>query len=153
MSFKLDSAVYDLGTVEGQQSAIDDMIREINSQFDQSSGMTTYDVVAYTQLTVTLIDGSPTGTYTTPYLHGLGFAPVVLCWLLPGGNPDQHIPLGYLEMNFAPGGKVLTQDKFRVDDQFLYYDVFAVSTGGHFSSLNHSAAFYIFNIPARVGLT
>lgn len=143
----LDITAYDLNTTDGQADAIDDLIGESNSQFDRLNNVVSFAVQAYTQLTVNLVNGQPTGTYQASYNHGLGFPPAVLAYFLQTGQ-GFYAPLPYDEAQFdAPPGVSNTYQYFTVDETNVYFNVFAVNNGGAFSSTQFSAAFYIFNLP------
>lgn len=152
MGTLLDSSVYDLTTSDGQQKAIQDIIDQQNDIYDRSQSITGYQVVAYTQLTVDLIDGSPSGIYTTSYIHGLGYAPQVISFGIQPGTSFYN-PLQYIEKVggiFNPDPHANTYQYWTTDSQKIYFNVLAISTGGHFTTLHFSGAFYIFNLPAQV---
>lgn len=145
----LDASTYDLTTPPGQDLAISDIIDEQNRQFEQSGSLTTYSVVAYAQLDVDLIQGSPSGVYTTSFIHGLSYAPTVLAYSL---NPDGSFfqPLPYVDTDLLAPGPMLTYQYASADESLVYFNVQAISTGGLFDTTSFSAGFYIFNIPAQV---
>lgn len=145
----LDPLAYDLTTPEGQRHALRDIIDEHNSQFDKSANLNSYQVSAYVQLSVTLVDGNPTGLYTATFKHGSGFPPAVLAYnLVPGTAFYNQSP--FIELAFAAPNPIRSHSYFTVDKDNLYFNVFGVSSGGAFDTHDFSAGFYIFNIPAQV---
>lgn len=149
MAQLLDSSVYDLDTPAGQQKALQDIINQQNQIYDRSQSQTGYQVVAYTQLVTDLINGSPTGTYTATYVHGLGYPPLVLGYMNVAG-PLTYAPTAYDEIQFMPGGLTNTYQSFRVDSQNLYMDTYARNLGGFFSTTHIVGSFYIFNLPLNI---
>lgn len=148
----LDVTGYDLTTSDGQNAALQDIIDEQNRQYDQSAAASSYTIVAYAQLIVDLIDGSPSGIYTATYVHGLGYPPAVIPFDLIGNSSDSgYTPLPYVEKKggiFTTDPQANTYQYYTVDNNNLYFNVLAINTGGFFSTLHFSAGFYIFNIPA-----
>jgi len=139
----IDAGAYDLTTVSGRSEAIDDIVSESNSQFDALSTAQVFNVSAYTQLSLTIIPGQSAGTTTTSYIHGLGFPPVVVGYMLNPVNPSYNrLPL--IEMNVTGVGAVVANSYFTVDSNNLYFNrtiTSAVEIGVF------TAAFYIFSIP------
>lgn len=148
--FLLDSAGYNLSSPEGQAQAIQDIIDLQNKNYDRAQSITGYQVVAYQQLTISLINGQPSGVYTTQYIHGLGYPPRVIAFMLQPST-QFYAPLPYLEVQFDGGvGRMNTNQYFTVDEQNLYFNVHAINRGGFFTSTQFSAAFYIFNLPLNI---
>lgn len=149
MSKLLDSSVYNLDTPAGQQQAIQDILNQQNEIYDRSQSQTAYQVIAYAHLVVDLINGSPTGVYSATYVHGQGFPPLMLPYLIVAG-PNTWAPNGYVETNFAPGGLDSDYAYFSCDAQNAYFNVFARNLGGFFATTHWEAGLYIFNLPLNI---
>lgn len=149
MSQLLDSSVYDLDTPKGQQQAIQDILNQQNEIYDRSQSQTAYQIIAYAHLTVDLINGSPTGVYSATYVHGQGFPPLMLPYLIVAG-PNTWAPNGYVETQFIPGGTDNDYAYFSCDAQNAYFNVFARNLGGFFATTHWEAGLYIFNLPLNI---
>jgi hypothetical protein len=145
----LNSNVYDLTTPDGQLQALQDIVDEQNNQYDRSVSTQGYNVVAYSHLVVDLINGSPTGVYKATYVHGQGFAPVFLPFLIVAG-PNTWAPNGYVETNFAPSGPLNDYAYFTCDAQNIYFNVFARNIGGIFSTTHWEGGIYVLDIPLNI---
>lgn len=146
----IDSAAYDLGNPEDQKKALQDIIDEQNRQYDRSQSLQGYQIVAYASLTLDLIDGSPSGIYTTPYVHGLGYPPQCLGF---GFNFGNYNPLIYVDKAggiFTPVPNAQGYSYWTVDNQNLYFNILAISSGGHFPFLHFTGSFYITNLPLNI---
>lgn len=148
----LEDDNYDLATPAGQQDALQDILDEHNSQFDQLYGLDQFPVYAYQELTVTLHNGDPSGTYSTSLQHGLGFPPVVIVFLKDIANGG-YFAMPYVQNVAQINSGVSYIDSywyFTVDNQKLYFNVYATNEGGVFNETTITAGFYIFNLPAQV---
>ena len=143
-----DVATFDLANAQGQANAIKQLFENHNDVYGRSESLTSYQVVAYAQLTVDLVNGDPTGIYTATYKHGLGYPPLVLPFGLQpsGGGNNQYTNVQYQEISFNTGVE-FTYQYYSIDDQNVVYRVHARNVAGLFTTTHFTAAFYIFNLP------
>lgn len=141
----LDASTYDTKTPEGQNELLQAIIDEQNRQNDRSQSLVSYNIVAYQQLDITIIGGSPAGNYTTQYLHGQDFPPLVLAYGILGSAPALYNRLPFIGLQFAAPDPIQLQDSFWVDDNYLYFNRFIATPSLGEST---SAGFYISNLPA-----
>ncbi len=94
-----------------------------------------------------LINGSPTGTYSNSYIHGLGYPPVILAYNLISGTPFYSL-IPYVELSFGAPDPINTYAYLTTDNTKVNLNVFGRNIAGAFTTTNFSIGVYIFNLPA-----
>lgn len=139
----IDAGAYDLSKVSGRTEAISDLMGESNAQYDALSTASAFNVSSYTELSISVPSGSSPGTYTASYIHGLGFPPVVVAYMLNPVAP-RYSRFPFTERSITGLGPVISNSYFTVDSNNLYFNRSITSV---FEIGIFTAAFYIFAIP------
>lgn len=139
----LDGSIYDLSKIDEQRQAIEAIIGEHNRQFDNAAAYLTYQIVAYTELTITTVADLVSKIYTQSYRHGLGYAPLVLSLRK---DPSGFSTMPFAGFNPTVGPPASTNTYLTTNAQNLYFNVSSDGT----TEVTEQAGFYIFSLPAQV---
>lgn len=140
----LDSTVYDLTSIKGQQQAIQDIIDEQNDQFEKSSVLNSLQVAAYAQMEIDFPDSPADGLYTATFRHGLGFVPVIMAFIRQddGSGNISYLAIPNIQnLIFGFADNIY----MTVDENNVYFNTFFVS-----ALFVTQAAVYMFNQPSNI---
>ncbi len=143
----LDATVYDLATNQGQADAVDAIIQEQNNQYDTSSQLNYYNVIAYKQLTLDVSNSDPNGVYTTSFQHGLNYAPSVLSYFLITGDLTNYSNLPFVEVDASTPHTINAYIYITIDKTHVNLNIHKCGNSGEVGA---TAAIYVFSIPAQV---
>lgn len=135
----IDVLQYDLNTPGGQQQAIQDIIDEHNTQYDQAQGYQSLNVIAFgvTVLTISGLDISNSNPLIV-YNHNLGFEPLFMLFqgtMKSGGISEMPLIDSAITSDFLFVGQVkglcdksniyaIWNDQLQTPQQSITYLVF-----------------------------
>ena len=113
----INSTVYDLETLTGQQQALEDIINELNQQYDSTTNTKSLQIVASDTVAITLNTPPWTGDPIVIFNHNLGYEPVFFIFFGTIEAPGMiSTPLVDFSDLFGLRGSV----NFYTDKQSLY---------------------------------